>query len=236
MKCEEFEEQLNLALDQHRRPEWDPELRIHGDRCAECRELAALYSLLLDGFYALATPEPPADLATRVVDLARVRPSMTRPLPIVAAVLATAAAVLVVLLPFVRSSGDRSGKMARTPSRPASTSAVVSEDARKRWEGDIDAIPVVGPVLVSLSDDDDTTDPYVELAKGTGQGLASVVLYIPRIGNGPGAIGVATDVINGDPAWPERMNESLKPVTESVGETLDLLLRVLPLSDPSNRS
>jgi hypothetical protein len=76
----------------------------------------------------------------------------------------------------------------------------------------------------------------MELAKGTGQGLASVVLYIPRIGNGPGAIGMATDVINGEPAWPVRMNQSLKPVTESVSETLDLLLRALPLSDSSSRS
>jgi hypothetical protein len=235
MKCEEFEDQLNLALDQHRRPEWDPELRIHGDGCAECCELAALYGLLLDGFYALATPEPPADLAIRVVDLARVRPALSRRVSIVAAVLATAAVALVALLPLVRDSGDRSGKMARTPSRPALASSVVGDDARKRWE-DIDALPVVGPMLVSLSDDDDTTDPYMELAKGTGQGLASVVLYIPRIGSTPGAIGMATDVINGDLAWPERMNKSLKPVTESVGETLDLLLRALPLSDSSNRS
>jgi hypothetical protein len=233
MKCEEFEERLNRVLDQRQRPEWDAELLLHCDHCAECRELAGLYGVLLDGFYALATPEPATDLPIRVIDELRVRPATTGRARIVTAVLATAAAVLVALVPWMESSDNRLDSGARAPGRPVALASEKSE-ALSAWN-EIDAMPVVGPVLVSMSDDDAATDPYAALAKGTGQGLASVVLYIPRIGSSPGALSVAPDVVNGEPAWPQRMSESLKPVTESVGETLDLLLRALPLSE-STRS
>jgi hypothetical protein len=240
MKCEEFEDQLNLSLDEHRRPEWDAELRLHCENCAQCRELAALYGQLLDGFYALATPEPPADLAIRVVNEVRARPASSRRVAILTGVLATAAAVLVAVLPLLPSSANRSAKRAAAISRPALASATTGNASPNGWRNsgwqEFDTLPVVGPVLVSMSDGDESTDPYMELAKETGQGLASVVLYIPQIGSGPGEMSIATELLNGGPAWPQRMNQSLKPVTDTVGETIDLLWHALPLSDPSKRS
>lgn len=235
MKCAEFEDHLNQLLDQRRRPEWDAESRLHGEACAPCHELANTYGLLLEGFYALATPEPPVDLAVRVLDELRVRPTMSRRVSLVTAVLATAVAVLFAVVPLWQYATRR----ADDANEPQSASVALAADRPSeivplRWK-EIDGLPVVGPVLISLSDDDETTDPYAELVKGTGQGLASVVLYIPRIGSSPGAISMAPNVINGEPGWPQRMTEGLKPVTESVSETLDLLLQALPVSS-ANRS
>ena len=232
MKCAEFEDRLNQALDQRRRFEWDVELGLHCDHCAACRDLAASYGVLLEGFYALATAEPPADLAIRVVDELRSRPSTTRRVSLATALLATAAAVLFAL-PLWQF--DRSGEDASTPSHPVALNSTRPNDKALAGWNEIDTLPVVGPVLVSMSDGDDSTDPYEELAKRTGQGLASVVLYMPSIGGTPGMI-APLSVVNGEPTWPQRMSEGLKPVTESVSETLDLLLEVLPTSLSANRS
>ena len=67
MQCEEFEGRLNQILDERRRPEWDAELRLHCETCVECRQLAADYDVLLDGFYTLSTPPASADMAARVL-------------------------------------------------------------------------------------------------------------------------------------------------------------------------
>jgi hypothetical protein len=74
------------------------------------------------------------------------------------------------------------------------------------------------------------------LAKGTGQGLASFVLYMPTIGASPGMIGGSPNPLTGAPAWPERMTSGFKPVTEVVGETLGLLLDLVPETHPPKRS
>jgi hypothetical protein len=227
MQCEEFEDRLNEVLDQRQRPEWDAPLRLHGDTCAACRDLAASYGLLLDGFYALATPEPPANLPVRVLDECRSRRWPARRAAFAAGALATAAAAWFVVVPLVQTDSPR--QVSRAPFVVESPSSAKPPLA---WN-EVDSLPVVGPVLGSISDDDDSTDPYAELVKGTGQGLASVVLYMPTIGGSPAMIGGAPNPVTGAPAWPERMSDGLKPVTEVVGETLDLLLRVLPLSDDS---
>ncbi len=232
MKCEEFEDRLNQTLDQRRRPEWDTELRLHSDHCAACRDLAISYGELLEGFYALAAAEPPADLAMRVVDELRSRPSTTRRVSLAAALLATAAAALFAL-PLLQF--NRSGEDAPTPSRAVALNSTQSNDRARAGWNQIDALPIVGPVLHSLSDDDDTTDPYEELAKRTGRGLASVVLYMPSIGSTPGMIAPGS-VVSGKPTWPQQMSEGFRPVTESVAETLDLLLEALPTSLSSKRS
>src|SRR5262245_8944043 len=107
MKCDEFEDRLNEVLDERRRPEWEAELRLHCEGCAGCRELAGSYGVLLDGFYALKTPQPPADMGHRVVAELRVRRSVALATSAAAAVLATAAAVLVAVLPLLQSPSRR---------------------------------------------------------------------------------------------------------------------------------
>jgi hypothetical protein len=232
MKCEEFEDRLNLVLDSRRRPEWDAELRLHGERCGGCRDLAISYGVLLDGFHALTAPAPPADLAIRVVDDLRSRPSTARRVSLATAVLATAAAALFVL-PLWQF--NRPGTKSAARSRPVALHSTRTLNPAAAGWTDIDSLPVVGPVLISMSDDNDATDPYEELAKGTGQGLASVVLYMPSIGSTPGMIAPGS-VVRGESTWPLQINEGFKPVTDSVSETLDLLLKALPTSQSANRS
>ena len=54
MKCDEFEAHLNEILDERRRPEWDERLRLHGELCAGCRQLAAAYGVLFEGLFEFA--------------------------------------------------------------------------------------------------------------------------------------------------------------------------------------
>lgn len=234
MKCEEFEDRLNEVLDRRGRPEWDAELRLHTETCGECRDRATSYGALLRGFYALTTPEVPADLSIRVLDDYRSRPSLVRRATLATGLFATAAAVWFVLLPLAKT--ERPRNVARTPSRPIALESWRSEKLPLGWT-EMDTLPVVGPVLVSMSDDDESTDPYEALAKGTGQGLASVVLYMPKFGGSPGMIsGKPNPPMNGTTRWPEQMSDGLKPVTEVVNETLDILLQVMPASDSARRS
>ncbi len=190
MKCEEFEERLNLVLDERRRPGGDDELRLHSEGCPVCRELSAAYERLLDGFYALTTPELPADLSTRVLDEIKVRPAGRRRAAIVSAILATAAAVAVAVYLPGRQGTDAVPKVAqaehlalvtKTDPAAAATRQSGANDVAVRWRK-LDEVPLVGPMLKSMSDKDKNTDPYEALAKGTGQSLASVVLYMPGIG------------------------------------------------------
>ena len=104
MQCEEFEDRLNAVLDERRRPEWDAELRLHCETCAECRQLAASYDALLDGFYALATPEAAGrhgrSRVGRAWDRVTARARAGR---VAVASLAMAACVLVVVVARLRS-------------------------------------------------------------------------------------------------------------------------------------
>jgi hypothetical protein len=95
----------------------------------------------------------------------------------------------------------------------------------------VNSLPFVGPVFVSITDGDPSTDPYEELAKGTGQGLASFVLYVPSIGATPGLVVGSPTPVTGQGGW-----SGLRPVSMVVRETLDLLLQVLPNREAQHRS
>ncbi|REK09465.1 MAG: hypothetical protein DWQ37_18710 [Planctomycetota bacterium] len=233
MKCEEFERRLDAVLDVRRRPEWDVRLRAHAEQCAPCRRLAASYGVLLDGVAALPVPEPSADLTARVMSEMRVRPAASRRVALVGAVLATAAAVVVALLPLLPKRDQR----VATPDPLPAYSFHTTEAAVEEFDwANLDELPVVGPVLISIRDDDETTDPYEELAKGTGQGLASVVLYMPGVAGPRGFIGTAPAGMRSQGVFPEQMSQELEPVRESVAETINLLLRAVPLADFARRS
>ncbi|MGD9722801.1 MAG: anti-sigma factor [Pirellulales bacterium] len=228
MQCEEFEDRLNAVLDERRRPEWDAELSLHRESCAGCRQLAAAYDRLLDGFYALAAPEAPDDLALRVVAELRPQPAPRRQLAIAVAVLATAATVLIAVVPLWRdqTSAQPGKSLAHAKSlSPPSPSAAAAQ------------LPLVQDLL-AISDAPGG-DPYAGLAKGTGQSLAAVIRFVPGVGLGGGAPETATGSAPAgaaEPAWAEQVSEGLKPITNSVTETFYLLLDNLPLAQSSARS
>jgi hypothetical protein len=65
MHCQEFEDRLQIVLDERRRPEFDSELVRHSDQCAECRELLAAQRALFAGLGG--TPSLRHDFSVDVV-------------------------------------------------------------------------------------------------------------------------------------------------------------------------
>jgi len=227
MKCDEFESRLNAVLDERRHGEFDVELSQHRAACPRCHDLASAYDVLLNGFYTLKTPELPADFAQRVLAEMQVRPAPTRRFALASAALATAAAVAIAAyLPWRTSSESAAPQIAAAPKTAVAVpQAQVAAHARPfdaapadiNWE-ELGDIPLVGPVLTSMSDKDQKTDPYAAIARGTGQGLASVVLSMPGLGR---------------PSNSWEISDELRPVTESMTETFNLLIRSFPLTPAS---
>jgi hypothetical protein len=229
MQCEEFEDRLNALLDERQRPEADVELRLHCEACLDCRQLAAAYARLLDGFCALATPESAGDIADRVLADLQPPPSPRRRFAVATMSLAAAAGLLIAVVPLVRS--DR-----RAPHvSPSKTSVAIANQAGSHAGGtleslDVNQLPIV-PELLALRTA--SPDAYAGLAKETGQGLATVVLYVPGIGGSKGIVDASGE---DEPAWAVQMSEGLKPITDSVAETVNLLLRALPDAVSDTRS
>jgi hypothetical protein len=230
MQCEAFEERLNAVLDERRRPEWDAELRAHSATCHVCRQLAATYQVLLDGFYELAAPEPPADMALRVLEARKDLRAKPRVVWLAAPALATAAALLIALLPLVRGGGGPpiADKAAGPGGLVQSARSAGTRTAQR------DRAPL--PYLTMLPDAwVGASDPYAGLAKGTGQNLASVMLYVPGIAGTKGIIDAEADSAVSEPGWADQMSEGLKPLSDSVAETINLILESLPVADLASR-
>jgi hypothetical protein len=228
MKCDELEVRIQQLLDDRRRPESDADVRAHIERCGRCRALVDTYSLAFSGLRSLALPEPSADLADRVIDQVRVQPStLRRHVSVAAAALAAAAAVLVAVLPLLNSAR-----------RPTVDMTVASAPAAPYIEfdlNDLNRLPLVGAVLVSIADGDPVTDPYEILAQQTGQGLALVVLYMPGAGS-MSVMDVSADAVESETAWAGPIGDGFRPVAQTVTETLNLLLQAVPMADLAWRS
>ncbi len=67
MRCDEFAERLDDALDQRCDPTADPALRKHAQVCLGCREELAAMARLLTGLEVWEAPSPSPDFAQRVV-------------------------------------------------------------------------------------------------------------------------------------------------------------------------
>lgn len=255
MKCDEFEAQLDEILDERRRPEWDAQLREHSGCCPRCRDLASAYGVLFEGFRSLKMPEVPADMSARVLEAHLARPWQTfagKASLSAAALFSTAAAVLVAV--FLTRDGQREQVAVVSPpaapaqivSAPSASVQSASAPAAQPQEKQIEQmkfelekwknVPLVGAVFASAADGDDKTDPYEELAKGTGRGLASVMLRMPGVAGPRGVRPPEPHLGEGVGVWPAYMSEELRPVTESVSETFDLILDTLPVTFWASKS
>ena len=228
MQCGEFEDRLNAVLDERQRPEWDAELHLHCETCPCCRQLAATYDRLLDGFYARVgarrSARHGAACRGRIAAAARVR---RRRLAIGTGMLATAASVLAVV-------GLLSSNAIRQGEQPSGAPRVARVTESPPNQASLETKLLVSD-LTSLAASAGG-DPYAGLAKETGQGLATVMLYVPGVGGGRGIIDAEVDRRAGEPAWAVQMSEGLRPITNSVTETFNLLLRSMPVSQLAARS
>ena len=135
----------------------------------------------------------------------QVRPRFARPAAVVAAVFSTAAAVLVAVF-LTRGNAQVEPVAQNQPYFQVKRLDEMEFDLAK-WSN----VPLVGPMLVAMSDGDDTTDPYAELAKDTGRSLAGVVLRLPSVA-GPRGVRPPTSVsMNANGVWPTTVSEELRP-------------------------
>lgn len=74
MRCEQFEDRLQLLLDQRRVPERDTQLVAHAQVCPPCRELLSVQAQLFDALELAEVPDLPEDFARDVV--AQVKPAV----------------------------------------------------------------------------------------------------------------------------------------------------------------
>ncbi len=241
MQCDEFEARLNTVLDERERPEWDADLCLHRETCRACRQLAAAYEILLDGFYELSTPEVPSDMALRVVSELRIRPSLGHRVSVATAVLATAAVLFVAVMPVLRGKLDSPSTTATSTTSavtPATTVATrrsdVTRHAVDQGIAPLGKLPIV-PDLFAITTSAEGGDTYAELARETGQSLATVMLYVPGIGGAKGIIDADFNHGADESTWTGQMSEGLRPVSDSVAETLTLLLDSLPLTQIASR-
>jgi hypothetical protein len=72
MRCEQFEDRLQLLLDQRRVPERDTQLVAHAQVCPPCREFLSIQTHLFDALDLADVPQLPESFARDVV--AQVRP------------------------------------------------------------------------------------------------------------------------------------------------------------------
>jgi len=227
MQCVEFEDRLNAVLDERSRPEWDAELRLHCESCPGCRQLAVAYGALFDGFYALATPEAPSDMATRVMAELQPRPAYARRRALAAAIMATAAALFVAVLPWVDQWRKPTPPVAAVPKPTLLDLMVALRDV---------PLPLVQFLPVVFSEKDE--EAYAKLAQQTGRGLARLVLAVPGGGGEPEMVDVDFDSFGNEPAW-AAMSEGFKPVAgpvaDGMSEAISLLLKASPVTELASR-
>jgi hypothetical protein len=226
MQCEEFEDHLNAVLDRRARVESDLELKLHIETCPDCREVALSYDALFDAFKRIREPQIADDFGARVLSCVRQSPSQVRWRFVAMGALAASLLVSAALLSTRTAppKGDSSGILA--DNHPAAVAAV--HDAL----GTIETLPIL-QTLSALEVENE--DVYGELARETGSGLAAIVLYVPGIGGTRGIIDADAGPEQGDSPWAAQMSEGLKPVTDSVTETVNLLLKTLPITDLASR-
>ena len=142
--------------------------------------------------------------------------------------LATAAAVLVAIVPLWRGASSPVPVPERRVSSAGPNPAL--ESVRMAWQ-------TYSPAPSLLTGEGPPRERYSNLAKETGQSLASVVLYVPGVGGTGGGILAADDSSAGRKAgWAGAMSEGLKPLTDSVSQTFNLLLGAWPSDEANSRS
>ncbi len=173
MQCVEFESRLNHLLDERLLPAVDNSLVEHAQSCADCSELLAAHELLLEGVQALPAAHlgdaerqafaqrvvavvgssPVEPFQNAEVELAGWRPAKLErhtasPMAIGGLVLATAAALLMAVLPWFREEPQPAMPAGKPPLIAGAQDAPMPESANSEGilsdYGDLAPIAWVG--------------------------------------------------------------------------------------------
>ena len=93
--------------------------------------------------------------------------------------------------------------------------------------------PLVLPKWLNLKGEPNR-DPYADLMKETGRGLATLVLAVPGFGGRKGILEPQPETAL--PNWADDVSDGLKPVTDSLTGTFDILLRTIAMEDLASKS
>ena len=233
MQCEEFEDRLNAVLDERRRPECDAELRLHAEilpRLPPCGgRLSHAARRLLRNFVA---PNAPADMPARV--LAELHSQA----------LARAAQLGVVGLGpgHRRRSADRRGAAGASTAHRAGAGSASSRLRSSRWPScktpGRPSRPPRPPCSSRIAKETASPawprraaaawPPSCSTCRASAAAAESSMPRARSLARWRGGREHAT--------WAVQMSKGLKPLTESMSETFNLLLRSLPPTDSAGRS
>lgn len=217
--CENFEAQLDEALDLRQLPRERPDLQEHASECADCRRLLDSYVVMLKGISELGCAKPQAGFTRRIVaeveNDRRSRQSRSRAI----GSLAAAAALLLAAFWGLRSLGP--------DQRPANE----QEQLARR---DPDRLQVAAePAAGDRSDPGPVQQPRVGglFEKANEESLVELLLFAGVV-TAADFGGSETDGYVGPAAnWVTEMAEGLKPLSDSTSGALDDLVDAFPFSE-----
>lgn len=214
MRCEAFENRLNVLLDRHEPPENDALLSEHAAACAPCRDMLDAQAGLFDTVRDWSVANLEVDLVDRV--LAKVRPAPVPPMP---------------------SPGNRvAGWFARGSYRWLGLSvAAVIVVSFTAWQlsrpgevADTAGQPVTSPQIAAVE------TPDVTAASGAEFTEAEMAELRNRLAQRASELGRLAENIE----LPETVTAGLQPFRHTMAAALDALRRTLPSKpeQPATRS
>jgi hypothetical protein len=251
MLCAEFDRRLQRRLDRREPPQADRRLIRHARRCAACRQMLAMQTLIAEQLTVVPRPLPPPRFTARI--LARFGresgPMAGRFMIGRLAGAALAATLILSAWPLAKhwpagfsdtdwfstpssSKTSSASKVLSSPeanSQAASTQAAPPTPSGAEPRGSSDAITLSRPVA-----DDAVRQRFQLLAAETGQGLAAVVLRLPGVGGEPSPTDAASQA--GDSPWVEDLTGRLKPFAASLSDALGPWLESASPDERSPRS
>lgn len=259
MKCTDFELRLQSLLDERGALECDAELHTHALTCAECQSLVETYELLFDGLKARAAEQRVVVAASGLNSKSTNGPSPSKR----AWQMAAAAAVLLAAGLAVRNWQSTNADPVVDTSLPVASRAVdlqpdpipaMFAPAPTQPETLVSSVPVVSQVasepapmpdadlleIESTLDESDAiglsflespADEYAGLYRATGRGLAVMLRSMRPISTDSALV----EPVREDPAggsW-RKLHRRIEPLTDSMSEALEALLRGKPATSPS---
>jgi hypothetical protein len=252
MQCHEFENRLNVLLDERRVPESDPQLAAHAAECEECGRALAGQAALLGGLASLCTPELPANFSECVVAqvvepvvpatvMPATMPARSRGLWWVVGAAATVAAVLVLAVNvgiMSRRHRDRAAELAnQSPTavqrtqrekqpRPRGLATINPGPAVKQPEAAPRPTPRAAPPQVARTPAPIGVAPSGEQPQPLGMSLSAYRLSLENMAAGLPEAALRIDEM-------ERIAPGIRPIRVSLVVLWDALRRAIPGMHPS---
>ena len=212
MQCVDFARRLNLVLDERQRPDDDDMLQAHASDCSDCQQLLLGQSRLME-LLGREVASLPSDFSRRTVAAASVPSRVSaRTTRILAAVLATAATLLIVASPVARRLSRGPISLEQRPSVP--TIRTKGDHSRRR------AIPTIAALQPELRKIDRKVPAAPAVVRSEPEEFRRLIRDFWR--NLPEVPDSQLEPI-------DRLAGGFRPLASTLGAALDALRRSLPV-------